>query len=445
MAAIDDAYRDTLRTIALHPRPTFCKVSCAIVLPSGIMIAPYKVLNIDIERDFAKAIGDDGVIEISCSLGDYQRHLLPNVENLFIEITRTYIGETDDTDLIGVKPVVSRYRAYLRQTDDPSQQGLPAMDADQTIVEVTLDITAPNNELIRMTKVGGIYEDVKLTDLLKFIYHEVSNSAELPREDLSLGAEAVVANNDITMDYVIIEDDTELINLPQYLNKYCGGIYNFDISCYFHNRRWFIFPTYDTSRYATAKHTVDFYIAPPNHMPGTTRTWRQVEKKVEIIITGETKQKDNRNVDSLVSGNGVKFGKASQVFEDWSTTTKNLPTVNSADNDARFVVKEHGSELQTFRNIPFTDNVAHVLTELVPLTGYRLLLIWENARPDALTPGSAVRITRQTETGLKVDNAVILNIESHTTQVNPGPKEVRYKTNCSIELFVTDMEIKEVI
>ena len=435
-----DAYKYKLDEIAKVPRPTYAIVECEIYLGNGESLKPMRITDLDIERDFANAISDDGVITVKMRLDQYQRLVLPARETLTMSITYFYAAEMSPNIQHNVKPVVTTYRIYPRDTRNYNLQGNPSIDELRALVDVEFDIAGLLTEHIRMTDVGGIYESIRAIDLLRVLYHEISKDVTDTTMMISKGVDHVEPDVDKVVDYLIIPDGLRMINLPTYLNKYCGGIYNFDIGTYYYKDRWYIYPTFNAGRYTESKRTIDMYVAPPNHMPGSTRTWMLSPdlRKLSIITTGDFKQIDNRDEDSLVNGNGVKFAKASELFDSWATTKGNLSVASAADTTAEFVIKNRDSDMQQIVRIEETDNVAGVLTSLQLRKGYYLLVTWEASRPDLIVPGTPVRLYYM-EGGKVVElEATVLKLESHTRQVNPGPQVEAMVTNTAMTLFVTD-------
>lgn len=437
----NDNYKDILAEIASVPRGSSFLIEATIILPDR-QIKPYRVVHTDIERDFAQAICDDGVITLSMSMGSYVTDILPNLEEIQIELMYIFTSEIDRDVQYDLKPVVRKYRAYPRLTKDPDLQGLPSIDRDQSLIELEFDITGRVSEVIRMTDVGGTYHNLRPIDLIRVMYYEISRQIEVPVEELPKGTEYVDPDVADTKENLIIPDGLKLLDLPQYLNKYCGGIYNYDIGTYYHERIWYTYPILNTHRYQESKHTIDIYVAPPNHMPGLTRTWKRSsdELKLSIVTTGDFIQKDDREEISLTQGNGIRFGKATELFESWSTVAGNVADTQYADTMAEFVIRNRKSNLQQITRVNPTDNLAHELSKLRTRTGYFILVTWENSRPDLLIPGTPVKFYYQTDSGVKELNATLLNVITHCKQAAPGMSEPRFVSNTAMELYVADSE-----
>lgn len=435
----NDAYKDILEDLSVNFRPSSLNVECIIHLPE-LKLKPHKVVGIDLEMDFYKAAGDDGVLELSMTAGDYQRYVLPNLDNLIVEIVYSYVGNTPGSTIDGIPPYITKYRAYARQTSDMDLQGTAGTDLDQTLGKYTFDITSRTVEYVRMTSVGGIYRDARPIDILRVLYHEISKDAGLPQDEATQGTDYVPPAVEGLQDFIIIPDGTPLIDLPTYLNEHCGGIYNQGIGCYYHANIWFIYPALNTSRYQESKHTLDIYVAPPNHMPGYDRTYMKRHNKLIVLSTGDYKQMDKRDEDLLNQGSGVRFSKSTPTFENWAKTKKNVAVAQPNETMAQFVVKERGSNMSQIRNAPskFTDNVAHQLSLLQPRVGYYILFTWENARPDLLVPGMGVTFNYMSEDKVTTLYASITNVEILTTTVTGRMTDDTYVTNCAITLFVAD-------
>ena len=438
-----DAYKDKLAEIAKFPRPTYAIIEFEIFLASGESFKPMRITDIDMERDFANAMSDDGVITFKMRMEEYQQLILPDKENLTMTLTTYYAAEMSPDIQHDVKPVVTKYRIYPRDTSNYNLKGKPSIDEVRALVDVTFDIVGPLIEHLRMTDVGGIYESIRAIDLLRVLFHEISKSVADTTRMISKGVDHVEPDVDVVVPYLIVPEGVRMINLPTYLNKYCGGIYNFDIGTYYHNEKWYIYPTFNTHRYTESKRTIDIYVAPPNHMPGSTRTWMESldRKKLSIITTGDYTQIDRRDEDNLVKGNGVKFAKASELFDSWVTTKDNLSVADMATNTAEFVIKNRDSDMQQIMRIDETDNVASVLTSLQSRKGYYVMVTWEASRPDLVIPGTPVRFYYMENGEVQQLEATVLKMESHTRQVNPGPQVEAMITNTALTLFIADAEV----
>lgn len=436
-------YDQIVRDISTVERPSICTVDCWIIA-NGVRMIPHKVINIDELRDFRQSPSDEIVLEVYMPRGDYQRHILPYPGDVEIELKFSWMTEREDVKVNNLKPIHRTFKAYLMSFEDADRQDEPKTDEDRTLTSASFSLIDKTTDLLRMEEISGTFVKQPLIDILRVIYGNRSMALDIPSEERCKGVEFAPPSRVEPPHVTMIRPGLPLLDLPMYLQKKCGGIYNQGIGTYYHQKIWYIYPLYDSSRYDVADYVMDIFDVQPNLMPGLDRTYRIKDEKLQIVTTGATVQTDRRDIDYVNYGNGIRFGLAKKLFNEYAGVTDNRATVNPERTMAQFTLRERDvdNQMVKYAENRITDNVAHEMSKMYPRTGQYVLVTWENSRPDFIIPGMPVKYIYQAESEIKEIKGTVLKAENHRTQESPGMTTRRMRTTTALTIFLDDDTVK---
>lgn len=444
MAIVDDlVYKTTVQDILKEPRLAHYAID--YVLEAGpTLLRPYRLQYYDANRDFQNGFSDEIMITLSIAVGDYYTFVDPNHEQLFFEITLTPIGESSDSVILDSPVRKTRYKAIGSAKQDRNLQGAPSYSDTSTIMDIRLQlIPLPVYEL-RSTMVGGIFHDERAIDVLRSTLGYYSRQLALPADVRVRGVEFIPPSNDQVRDNIIIPHGRiYLHNLADYLQRYCGGIYNQGIGVYFHNQRWFIYPLYDNTLYDKSEYTLDIFVIPPNRMMVNDRTFQVKDQRLQILAGSQISQIAPSNLMYLSRGNGVRFSNASRFFETYADVKGSNVKTNVNNRLTEFTFRQRKEEHQhaPFSSTMFTDNVAYEMSKLAQGVGDTVNIKWEHSRPDLLRPGMAVKLYYATGvgTGFETRTGQLLGVQIGIQPASSGPTAARYVASCMLTLFIEPM------
>lgn len=426
-------YDEILQQIALYQRPVAFKLDATVIV-DGFTFKPYRVIHLDVKRDFQNNYVDETVIELAFSEGDFTRHVYPNRQKLQLELTRTPIGEVEDTELISIRPTTKRYSAILQDSKNMDLQGLPSTAADQTLMGVKFQLLELAPEQLRLQSVGGGFYNTKPSDVIKALLGKYSKALKLPNEAAVKGVSVWPPSNDTVREHVIIEHGVELLEIVGYMQKFCLGLYNSGAGFYYHNNVWFVYPYMDDTRYAKDDYVLDVLIVPPNRLPESDRTYRAIDGRIQIISTGGNRQSNTSDIDYLQHGNGVTFVPAKTLFNRFAKTQGNVATADSSKTVSRFLLEARDTQLQfaPFSSNKITDNSAYEFSKLRSRGTQVIAFAWDNARPDLLYPGMPIKLYYGKESGSEELYGCLASVVEHTKPNQSGMGIERYKSSCVI-------------
>lgn len=443
MAIINtSSYDEILSEIIKAPRPVHFKWECDIHVGDKI-VNPFKITNIDVERDFVTKYCDRINIEVNMSVADYNRLVYPAKDDLFITLRRIPLGEIDDAELPVGQILALKYRAYTMLNSSADLQAMPSSNDELNMGSYSFQLLDLAIEHLRLKTVGGIFHKETTIKVLRTLLGKISVELSLPDEFKIKGVEYVEPSEDTVRQHIVVPHGTELMDLGGYLQKYCGGIYNQALGTYLRKKVWYIYPIHDHTRYDKTRYTMDVVIVPPNRMRQTERTYTIKDEKLLVAITGEVRQKDFTDVDFLNAGNGTRFSLATKMFDGYAPTKGNIPKTAVADTTAQFTVQKRrvGLEHVPFSENKVTDNVAYEMSKIVLRDAQMLIVVWEQSDPEVLYPGMPTKIHYVTEEGTKTLLGTLIKVEAFTQLARPGMTTDRYRTSCAMTFILKSGEL----
>ena len=392
-------YREVQTILANGPTTTNVTWDVLFHYGDQATYSPLSLLNINTKRDYIHNYTDETTINVLMPLGDYARIIYPNRNNLEITLTKSPLEELAESLDQNGQNTVERYTAVLI-SDDRSPtiaQGqevndLPALNLVQ-FVEIHFQIYDKAIEQLRVAQTGGVYRSCLLQNVVKTL---LTNAAQMPKvsaERSIVGVDMVEADNQDLKGQIAIPHGTHVIDVPDFLqNRY--GLYNAGVGSYIQNKNWFVYPLYDTTEFNQRHQTVTFMVLPKRKFSDIERTFELVGTSLNVLITGETRFRDDNGSNYLNAGNGARFADANTLMDDPVTTGGNRVRISRDDNNNEFVSDKAIGGIQnavTSRN-RITANPFVAWSELAAKNGGAVQLVWQNSDPTLLTPGMAAKV-----------------------------------------------------
>lgn len=389
-------YKEVLDVIASCQRQSqfFYKATFLLGEPSksSELYEPVSVDAITIQRNYVDNYTDEISLTCKIPLGKYAFKIYPNRTWLRVNLQRCALKDDSSVDE-GAESKIQTYNAVLiEDTKAVTQmQGAEAKSEEALdlveILTVRFQLFDQTLSKIRTIQVGGIYRDMTPAQITRALINRYSKD---------LGVEAVdmkPPNNETPRVQTVITSKINLCDLPGYLhNKH--GIYNSGLGTYIQNKKWYLFPLYDTSRFKSEKTTLTLYIVPKTKFPEIETTYRIQGDSLVIIATSNTDFRGDNDINYIVSGNGVRYADDSKVVDDYISVEDNKASIKRANNTSEFTSGVRGDNLVQAPVISdvFTSNPYVQFTDLAKRKGGTFKVHWENSHPAMLTPGLSTRI-----------------------------------------------------
>lgn len=126
-----------------------------------------------------------------------------------------------------------------------------------------------------MVSVGGVWRDVTMEDFLKTTRTNYAQSAVVDAANKMQGIDIVTPDNQAKRDHIVVPHGTRLLDLPDYVQHKCGGVYSTGLGSYLRDRHWYLYPLLDYARAAKGEDLVTILVVPLKKFSGTARTYRQ--------------------------------------------------------------------------------------------------------------------------------------------------------------------------
>lgn len=430
-------YQETLEEMLSSPKPAQYRLDAEFII-NDKLVKPRKLLSVHEVRDFDTSYTDKIEVEIVMVLGDYEDKIFPNRNNLIMTITETPIFEI----VAKVDPkrdiVVRTYRATIIGIKNEQLTSVPSIDSQQSLKTYKLQLVELGIDELRLMTVGGIFSQERTIDVIKGLLGIYSSGLNLPEQHRIKGVEERAPNVTEPKKNVIVPQGTALFDVPGYIQKYAGGVYNYGLGFYLHKRVWYIYPLYNTDQYETSRFRLDILVIPQNRIEGTSRSWMLKSQTLYVATNGDRDMIDVVDQLFLNKGNGVRYSLASQTFNAWAEVKGNRAVTDPSKTSAQYIVAGRESKKNA---VPFgprrlTDNVAFETSEITKREGRYFQFAWNNASPRLLYPGMPVKVRYENPSGIEEVYGVLIKAESFATLDTPGDTAERHRENVVLTVFI---------
>ena len=403
-----------------------------------------KVIEVDTVSDFELNYTDDLRVRVLIPAGTFATQIYPYQDSLDITLFQYPLSETSDASDNTQTVAAMRYQATLDDQGNPMIQAnartnvtQEALDLTQ-LLEVSFQLIDKSLEQLRMASVGGRWLQIKPEDFIKAAMTQFSQNVKVD-EDLKVkGVDMVPASNQNVRDHIAIPHGTKLLDVPEYVQERCGGIYSAGLGCYLRNKIWYIYPCYDTTRYSQAVKSATVILLPQNRFSNLERTYRLDGDHLVILATGDVQFRGDSTPQQLNYGNGVRFTDASKVMEGFALTKDNKTVVARGNNTNEFVsvARPNGLNNVQLANNPITANPFSQASKLARRNGSVIAFNWENSNDSLLTPSMMVNVLYFENDQVKSLTGVLLKTHTHVAMNGVGVTSSRYISRTGMSCFV---------
>lgn len=415
-------------------------------------VAVYSVNSIDVSRDYVKEVAESRIINLNMPGGQFDKYVEPNKTNLEITLTRRSLTLVGGVEEVGKEIGSQRYRAILRTLQSGVLEKNKPLDGDIEkkdkfeIMEVEFELQPKILEEIRMTSFGAPFRNCLTIDVVRFVLGYFSKNKKIEKENEIKGVD--VAPNFVTekREHVIVPHHMPLIKVPRYIHEKQGGVYSAGFGFFLQNNMWYVYAPFDLSYYEKARgKTLTIVRVMKDRLAEAEQTYRETDKQVIIMATGQVKQKDISEFYILNKGHGVRFMKASSVMGNFVDTDDNKAIADIARSTVEINIeeRENGMTHMGLSDVPITDNVPFEKSKMAPLLGQFLSIEWNNAMDSVIYPGMPTKYVYEEggevhELHGTVVGGEFAHIRTGTLGSNQGRE---YRCQGSLHLFLSKKTI----
>jgi hypothetical protein len=452
----DSPLYEEIQAIIKSPNPVHARYHCNIILEDET-IAPLKLFSIDILRNYLTNFSDEVILEAAIPAGIYQFKILPQRENLKIELIRNLVGEVGSDPVKDDEPSTRTYKAVIQNEASGAASASDAAanasgTADLTaIVSARFQLLDPALEQIRASMVGGIYYDIIPGDVIRYTLSDLNTKLKLSSAEKVKGVNIVPYDNKKVYRQVIVPHGTKPQDVANIIQNDQGGVYNAGMGCYLQDGLWYIWPTFNTTRYSKERKALLMINIPSNKFPGIERTYRLQGSAVIALSTGTVNHQDTSNQDQLNLGNATRFTHTDQL---WKGANKYEKNFGESGKDNKFIIKrtDNSSEYAAIdrdgsTNAPLSaarlrNNSFVEPSKLAARNGSVMTLTWEYSKPELVYPGMPMRLQYLKEgTVIQLDGTVVgAHHYIHDTTI--GPVQGKHVCNTALSVFIQNLILK---
>lgn len=403
-----------------------------------------KVVSVDILSDYLTKVGDIITLNVFVPLGLWAKKIYKSREKLEISLLKIPLKEVSDEHEEEEPIEVQRFFAVPNPDTMPVIAGrdidkLTMAELDlKDIFQVEFQLTDKLLHQLRLVTVGGIYRRGTPEDVIKYILASETKKIKVEDEISFQGVDFVEPDNKEKREHYIIPQATPIVNLPVYMQRRIGGIYNTGIGNYYCKRHWFVYSLFDTTRLDKSPKTLTIVKVPAFRTTGMERTYRTEGDTTYIIGTSNSSMLDDAQSNFTDSGNGVRFSDSRKYVRDFTEVKDNKSKASRKKANHEFMIvdreEQKNSVFQSARKTnsnPFVER-----SELAGKYGGTFRLMWENADPSVLFPGMMCKIHYLDRDEIKEMHGVLLGAEGAVQLHGQGITPRRHITTIALTIFI---------
>ena len=424
---------------------TMCALECTIHA-NGKDLTPYYVNSLMRERNYVDDYAEVIVVDLTLAPGMLQYEILPFKDNLEITLRRLPLGENVVFTKDDETPIVAkRYRAVPFKTNskvlEANNTGMVNQEmADKVdVTTAKFQLLDPLIEQLRTQTVGGIFRSMSGVNLIRYLLGKYSREVDVDDDFAVKGVTVLPGANPEVREHIIVPHLTPFNKFPELINKICGGIYPSGFRYYLQNGFWYLYTPFDIKGYEKSPKTISLMNVPAGRLPNPERSFRETATQVLALTTGEVQHTDKSEEMLLNLGSGTRFIDASRVMDGFVSVSGNVMTIEKSKNINEFVAENRPTGINLIAESPqrITANYLTEYAELARRQGSLINAVWENADPDLIYPGMAVKFMYVQNNVVEELYGTVNGTKTLEQPSNQNPKNRRFTANTLVSIFVT--------
>ena len=409
----------------------------------------FKLISIDIERDYVHNYADVITVKCHIPLGEYIKRIRPSGHQTDQNLEASLFIKTD------VDEFVIRYKAIIPTQDindidhdlldGYDEESLDSQDVHLAVFQLVDTVVEPLPRLV----IDGVYDGVTRGDILTYGIETITKNLVVTGRSPIDKVDLTQPNNMERVSNLVIPTGTKLLNLANYLQNEQGGIYTGGIHNYIQTRNrkaiWYIYPPYDTTRYNDREEKLIVYLLPGKYPDEYDRTVVTEGNITRILASSHTSSLDAQDRPSNKLPLGFRINNADEVLNRPHKVKPGKDIVGTRGTVSKKYLSRHSLDsldIVSEASTVITNNIYVPASAISKTDGTRMDIIWNKSDPTRLRPGMSVKIYREhNDKILEMDATLLFN---HTLYAIPGKGGLsdEYRTKTMMTLFV-DNDVKE--
>lgn len=405
--------------------------------------SPLKLTNLDFLRDYEKASGEHVNCAVLVSSGMWLKVLFPARKHLRAYITRKKLDHVDGRWDESEEVTTFIYKVLLKVDASQGSETSSAVNLSRReldirgFVTLDIDLVDPALEQMRNMIVGGTWRKATGQKVIEALY--TNECADVLVDGVSAvdGMEFADGASKTVREHILLEQGTPLLSAPHLIHEHNGGIWPTGMNCFFQDRMWYVYPTFDTTRFDSEAQTLTIIRVPDKLYSSPESTFTVDSGRVKIVATTSSQLFDTTHARYLTEGDGVRFADADQVMDNWADMKDNkAKTLRSKSNtEARIkdsTTPDHFTRMSRSR---ITANSMIEYSNLAARRGQMATFLWENGDFTLLRPGMMCKILYLQDEEVAELEGVLLNVQGSVQLFGEGFGSESYRTTCALFIF----------
>lgn len=378
---------------------TYYNWTCNIIVGDKT-ISPFKLINVDMMRDYNHDYSDSIGIEVLLPMGVLHKDIMPFRTNIIVELIKTPVTPVSNGPDKDKVSETQKYRGTLKDYSSPNMKGATPNNVDWDaadlagLLNVKMQLSDLAIEQIRLRSVGGVFKNCNPAKLLRLLLDKESKKISIPAEMAIKGVDLVEPSNAAVYNHIVIPDGISLVDLPVWMQVNGNGIYSSGMGYYLQKGMWYIYPEFDTTRFTKEPKTITILNIPPNKMPNVEKTYRITANQLIVISTGDLRHYDASEGPIMNEGNGVRFTNANNVVDGFGNFDNGKFTVSRTKNNSEFIGinRDSGINRAMVSDRRITSNPFNEYSKIAARNCEYVQCVWENSNESLIYPGMPAKI-----------------------------------------------------
>ena len=448
-------YKEIITIIDEGPKPISFYLKCFFIVDEQ-RFEPLKIIDITTEQDYHNGYVENKFITLAIPMGLWVKVLYPKLNILDISILRIPLEEISENELQDNEIEEIRYTAVPVQESVPnltgnnlSRMSIAALDT-MNFFNIKFQLVDKGYEALSMITVGGIFRRVEPYKVVQGLLSKETKKTKTISGKAVEFVDVIDGHNTDITEHVQLPQGLKLLDVADYIQANCNGIYNSGINTYYQYKCLFVYPIFDTTRYDKVPKKLTIMKVPKQRFTDIERTYKEDGDIIYILGTNDTDFVDNTFTQSRNGGDGIRYGDSRFIMRNVVQVQDNKAIIERKDINSEYIYKDK-SDLPNYRkqlNVQISSDRlnSNNFVQRSRLTGSNGALYhidWENSNPDLLFPGMMVKIIYLDKDDFK-EMYGVLSYSLTTVQLKgQGLNSKRHITNTRMVIFTTTISEQE--
>lgn len=446
MAVDDTSLMNEINAILNNgPNPVNYIWTATITTPTGTL-TPFKVMTIDVVRDYVNSMADYINLEIAMGYGTYHQQVMPYANALTCVLSRTPVQENSTEIDLTSDIEAQTLRCTPREISSAAVEGSNTFASDQTAGDLTtlqkysFQLQDLGLEQTRLQSVGTVLKNMTADAAIRYIVTKIAQQIK-PNLDVTnqiKGVDMVAADNTQVYQNIVIPHSTPGSDVPFYIAHHYGAPYSTGFGAFLQKNYWYLYPLYDLTLYDNAQRSITIINVPKNRMPTMNRTFRRTYNQLIVLATGDVQHQDKSDHHQQNAGNGARFVSADKLLNSFVSVKDNKATALRSANATELIGQARPSGLNNIptTQMPVTANAFKELGKIASRMGSVISCVWENSDPGAVFPGMPCQYLYEVSGNVFALKGQVIGSQTQISPLQPGLTPSAHRQTTSLHLFV---------